>query len=285
MDKGPKPSNENAAMTSTPAAETYQHGHHASVVSNHAKRTAQDTAGFFLPLLRPGMRLLDVGCGPGSITVGLAKQVAPGEAIGIDQSATVIDTARSREEAKAAHNLVFEVGSIYEPRFEVESFDAIFVHQVLQHLKRPVEALRQARTLLKRGGMLGVREVDWGSTVFYPESQGVRRFLTLYYELARHNGGEPDAGRHLRRWFREAGFEETRVSTSTVAYTDGAATRDWGETYAERTLHSNIADRALELGLATRQQLEEMAAGWRAWGADPDAYFCHSHTELVGWKR
>ena len=94
-----------------------------------------------------------------------------------------------------------------------------------------------------------------------------------------------DAGRHLRRWFREADFNEVRVSTATVAYTDAAATHDWGETYAERTVHSNIADRALELGLATRQQLEEMAAGWRGWGCDPDAYFCHSHTELIGWKR
>src|SRR4029450_12153879 len=84
-----------SGSTSQTPDETYQHGHHASVVSNHAKRTAEDCAGFFLPFLKPGMRLLDVGCGPGSITVGLARRVAPAETVGIDMSESVIAPARS----------------------------------------------------------------------------------------------------------------------------------------------------------------------------------------------
>jgi ubiquinone/menaquinone biosynthesis C-methylase UbiE len=248
------------------------------VVADHAKRTAEVAASFFLPFLEPGMRLLDVGCGPGSITSGLAQRVAPGETIGIDPSPTVIETARTL--AGGVAHLTFEVGDIHQPRFGAETFDAIFAHQVLQHLGR----LKQIRTLLKHGGLVGVREVDWGSTTFYPDNQGMRRFLTLYYELARRSGAEPDAGRHLRRWFREAGFSETRVTTSTVSYADAAATRDWGESYAERTLHSNLADRALELGIATHSELNEIAAAWRAWAGDPDAYFCFSHTELVARK-
>lgn len=262
---------------------TYQHGHHASVVTDHAKRTADVAASFFLPFLEPGMRLLDIGCGPGSITSGLAQRVAPAETIGIDPSPSVIETARSLAGGMA--HLTFEVGDIYRPPFGEETFDAIFAHQVLQHLGRPVEALNRARTLLKPGGVVGVRDVDWGSTTFYPDNQGMRRFLTLYYELARRNGAEPDAGRYLRRWFREAGFGETRVTTSTVSYTDPAATRDWGDTYAERTVRSNVADRALELGIATRSELEDIAAAWRAWARDPDAHFCFSHTEVVAWKR
>jgi ubiquinone/menaquinone biosynthesis C-methylase UbiE len=270
--------------SSPPAAEVYQHGHHASVVSNHAKRTAEKDAAFFLPLLRPGMRLLDVGCGPGSITAGLAKRVAPAETIGIDAAAKVIETARSLRDPSLG-KLTFEVGSIYQPRFAPESFDAIFAHQVLQHLARPVDALAQMRNLLKPGGAVGVREVDWGSATFYPENDGMRRFLRLYYDLAHRNGGEPNAGRHMRHWFREAGFAETRVTTSTTSYADAAATREWADTYAERTLHSNLADKALEYGIATRADLESMAAGWRAWGDDPDALYCFSHTEVVAWKR
>jgi hypothetical protein len=96
-------------------------------------------------------------------------------------------------------------------------------------------SLRQFRALLTFGGVVGVRDVDWGSKTFYPENQGIRRFLNLYYELARCNGGEPNAGRYLRHWFREAGFVETRVTTSTVSYTDPAATREWADTYADRT--------------------------------------------------
>jgi ubiquinone/menaquinone biosynthesis C-methylase UbiE len=267
------------------ASEIYQHGHHISVVSSHAKRTAEIDAAFFLPYLKSGMRLLDVGCGPGSITVGLVLHVEPAHTVGIDPSESVIETARSLAKAKSARHLTFEVGNIYEPRFPAESFDAIFAHQVLQHLRRPVDALRQCRALLKSSGVVGVRDVDWGSTTFYPENQGISRFLTLYYDLARRNGGEPKAGRYLRRWFREAGFVETRVTTSTVSYTDPAATREWANTYADRTLHSNIAEKSLEYGIATRSELEAIAAAWRAWGQDPDALWCFTQTEMVAWKR
>ena len=165
-------------------SEIYQDGHHTSVVSNHAKRTAETDAAFFLPYLKPGMRLLDVGCGPGSITVGLALRVEPAHTVGIDTSESVIETARSLAKAKPVRHLTFEVGNIYESRFPDESFDAIFAHQVLQHLRRPVDALRQFRALLTSGGVVGVRDVDWGSTIFYPENQGIRRFLALYYKLA-----------------------------------------------------------------------------------------------------
>jgi ubiquinone/menaquinone biosynthesis C-methylase UbiE len=264
--------------------EIYQHGHHASVVANHAKRTADTWAAFFLPLLKPGMRLLDVGCGPGTITAGLAQRVAPAETIGIDSSPSVIATARSLVDGKSAPCLSFEVGNIYHHRFVAGSFNAVFANQVLQHLQRPVEALRQMFALLAPGGVLGVRDVDWGSTTFYPENQGMRRFFDLYYELACRNGGEPNAGRHLRRWMREAGVAETRVSTSTVSYTDLTATQEWGDTFGERTLRSNLADKALEYGIATRSDLEGIAAAWRTWGRDPDALFCFSHTEVVAWK-
>src|SRR5215471_11540041 len=126
-------------------SEIYQHGHHTSVVSNHAKRTAETAATFFLPFLKPGMRLLDVGCGPGSITAGLALRVEPGETIGIDASLQAIETARSLPGARAAKCLSFEVGNICAPRFGARSFDAVFAHQVLQHLPQPVVAFEQMR--------------------------------------------------------------------------------------------------------------------------------------------
>src|SRR5215475_3126972 len=114
--------------------EIYQHGHHASVLNNHAKRKAEVEAAFFLPFLKSGMRLLDVGCGPGSIAIGLGALVAPGETIGIDPSPSVIETAKLLGREKPTQHLSFEVGNIYETRFAPNSFDAIFAHQVLQHL-------------------------------------------------------------------------------------------------------------------------------------------------------
>jgi 2-polyprenyl-3-methyl-5-hydroxy-6-metoxy-1,4-benzoquinol methylase len=273
-------------MSGSPSGEeVYQHGHHSSVVANHAKRTAEECAAFMLPFLRSGMRLLDVGCGPGSITSGLAQRVAPGKTIGIDMSPSVIETARALAKGSAPEHLSFEVGNIYQPQFASESFDVVFAHQVLQHLRRPVEALSRMGALLARNGMLCARDVDWGGATFYPDNAGMRRFIDLYYELARRNGGEPNAGRHMRMWFREAGFAEMRVSTSTTSYAEASATREWGETYAERTLHSNIADKALQYGLATPGDLESIAAGWRDWSRDRDAFFCLAHAEVIAWKR
>ena len=271
--------------SAVPAGETYQLGHHPSVVARHARRTAETAAGFFLPFLKPGMRLLDVGCGPGSITSGFAQRVAPGETIGIDPSADVIATATALARATKARNLAFEVGNIYQPRFAAETFDAVFSHQMLQHLRRPLEALRQMQALLAPGGVLGVRVVDWGSAVFYPESEGMRRYLAIQFDLARRNGAEPNAGRYLRRWLREAGFGKMRITASTEFDADAHATGERGEMFAERILQSSLADTVLERGLATRSDLESIAAAWRAWGRDPDAFFCFSHVEAVAWKR
>src|SRR5678815_4646197 len=192
------------------------------------------------------MRVLAVGCGPGSITAGFARRVAPGETIGIDPAVEVIATAKSVARAGAARNLSFEVGSIYEPRFASGTFDAVFTHQVMQHLRRPVDALRQMQTLLAPDGVLGVRVVDWGSAIVHPASDGIRRYLAIQFELARRNGAEPDAGRYLRRWFREAGFAETRVTTSTEWDADPQGTRDRAEMFADRVLQSSLADSALE---------------------------------------
>jgi ubiquinone/menaquinone biosynthesis C-methylase UbiE len=266
------------------SAETYQVGHHPSIVARLARRTAETAAAFFLPYLEPGMRLLDVGCGPGSITSGLAQRVAPGETIGMDPSAEVIATAKSLAKATPARNLSFEVGSIHEPPFAAGTFDAVFTNQVMQHLRRPVDALRQMRSLLAPGGVLGVRVFDWGSAIFYPESEGMRRCLALRFELRRRDGAEPNAGRYLRRWFREAGFGETRITTSTESDAVAQATRDRAEMFAFADRPS-LADSALECGLATRSDFESFASAWRAWGRDLDAFFCLSLVEAVAWKR
>jgi ubiquinone/menaquinone biosynthesis C-methylase UbiE len=264
--------------------EVYQHGHHTSVVASHAKRTAEVEAEFVLPYLEPGMRLLDVGCGPGTITVGLAKRVHPGETIGIDPSASVIETARSLVDAKALGKPRFEVANIYEPPFAPESFDVVFAHQLLQHLRHPIDALRRMRSLLKPEGFVAVREVDWGSMFFYPENRGMQRFLEMYFAVAERHGSQQNAGRHMRCWFRAAGFTDCRLTTSTMTFADTEATRDWGETYAERTLHSSVGEKAVEYGIATREELERIASDWRAWGRHPDAFFCAVNTEVVAFR-
>ena len=120
------------------------------------------------------------------------------------------------------------------------------------------------RFLLTPGGVVGARVVDWGSATFYPENPGIARFLALYYELARRDGGEPNAGRHLPRWLREAGFVDLRVSTSSVSYMEPTAIQAWADSYAEAMVQSNFAKKALEYGLATHSDLAGISAAWQS---------------------
>ena len=259
---------------------TYTHGHHQSVVSQHRKRTAAEAAAFLLPQLRPGMRLLDVGCGPGSITVGLAAAVAPGPVLGIDLADDVIGQARALATEKQLTNLRFERADLLSLD-RGDGFDVVYAHQVLQHVPDPLAALAAIRRLLRPGAWVAVRDSDYGTCTWSPPDPRLARWLEVYSAVARRNGGEPDAGRFLSGWVRQAGFTELRVSGTTWTYPGYDRPSVWAESWAERTLQSNLAVKAVEYGIATQAELQEIADGYRQWGARPEAFFSIGHVEVL----
>ena len=184
--------------------DTYTHGHAEPVLQSHRWRTAENSAGYLLPSLRPGLDLLDVGCGPGTITIDLAGRVAPGRVVGLDVSADPLAEARAAAVA-AGVQVDFEVGDVYGLTFEDDSFDVVHAHQVLQHLTDPVAALREMARVCPPGGVIAVRDVDYGAFVTFPADEGLDRWLDLYHQVARRNGAEPDAGRRLLSWAHAAG--------------------------------------------------------------------------------
>ncbi|MEA2002386.1 MAG: methyltransferase domain-containing protein, partial [Actinomycetota bacterium] len=200
------------------SSEVYTHGHHPVIMAAHAERTADEAAAFLLPRLEPGMHLLDVGCGPGSITVGLAGHLGPsGSVIGVDSSEEAV--AQALRNGRDVVGLNFEVASVYNLPFPDASFDVVFGHQILQHLADPVVALVEIHRVLKAGGLVAMRDADFGSMSFYPEAAELHRWLDIYHSVARANGGEPDAGRRLASWIRSAGFVNTTSTSSTWTYT------------------------------------------------------------------
>lgn len=259
--------------------EAYTHGHHPSVVGQHARRTAETDANYLLAHLRAGQRLLDVGCGPGTITVGLARVVAPGETVGVDAVAAVIEEARGLEGAPA--NARFEAGDGYALAFEDGSFDVVHAHQVLQHLARPVDALREWRRVLRSGGNVGVRDADYGTMAPSPQSRELTRFFALYHQVAARNGADADAGRRLAAWVREAGFVDLEVGAEVKVFAARADIENWGYSWAERTAHSSLATQAVGYGLATAGEIEELAAAWRAWADAPDAFFMYTNVHVI----
>ncbi|MFG2696976.1 methyltransferase domain-containing protein [Kitasatospora sp. NPDC048407] len=260
----------------------YTHGHHAAVLRSHRTRTAANSAAYLLPELRPGQRLLDVGCGPGTITADLADRLGPtGRVIGIDPSAEVLAQAAALAAERGLEQLTFEAADVYRLPYADASFDVVHAHQVLQHLADPVAALREMRRVTAPGGVIAVRDADYAAMAWYPQLPELDEWLALYWKTARASGGEPDAGRRLLSWAHAAGLTDVRPSSGTWTYATEAERAWWSESWAERTVHSNTAATALAEGLATPADLDRIAAGWPRWAAHPDAWFAVLHGELL----
>ena len=174
-------------------SDTYVHGHHDSVLRSHRWRTAENSAGYLLPYLESGMSLLDVGCGPGTITVDLAARVAPGTAIGVDRESAVIAEAVQMLQERSSRNLQFKPADVYSLDSEEQTFDVVHAHQVLQHLTDPVAALVEMRRVLHPNGILAVRDSDYGAFVWAPADPLLDRWMELYHSVCARNG--TDRGR------------------------------------------------------------------------------------------
>ena len=254
----------------------YLHGHHDSVLRSHRWRTAENSAAYLCAQLRPSMRLLDVGCGPGTITADLATWLPSGSVVGIDASAEVLTAA-----ARTFPGVSFRAADLYELPFRDASFDVVHLHQVLQHLDDPVGALVALRRVIAPGGLLAARDADYGAMTWHPASRGLDRWLELYESCGRAVGGEPDAGRHLAAWATEAGFSDVAVSSSSWTYATPEDRAWWGSLWADRVRASTFAETALTSGLSDHEELEELAAAWRAFGAVPEGRFVVPHGEIL----
>ena len=262
--------------------ETYTHGHAESVLRSHRWRTVENSAAYVLPHLRPGIDLLDVGCGPGTITVDLAQRVAPGRIVGMDAAADAIEAARAAAGEAGASNLELAVGDVYALDHADDSFDVVHAHQVLQHLGDPVAALREMRRVCRPDGVVAARDSIYRAMSWFPADPMLDRWMEVYCAVAQANGGEPDAGSHLRHWFLQAGFDSVTASATAWCFASDDERAWWGGLWADRVTTTSLADRAVELDLATRDDLDAMGAAWRTWAATPDAWFAVLHGEVIG---
>ncbi len=262
-------------MTDVP----YTHGHHDSVLRSHRWRSAENSAGYLLSHLHPGLDVLDVGCGPGSITCDLARTVAPGHVIGIDASAAVI--AEAAAAGAGLPSLDFEVGDLFDLGFEDGSFDVVHAHQVLQHVGDPVAAMQEMRRVCRPGGIVAVRDVDYPATRFFPDDTELERAIAAYGTLTQVNGAHWDAGRRLLHWALGIGFSSVVPSASAWCFATPGERAWWGGLWADRFAQSALAEQLLAHGIATPQDLSSFAAAYRRWAAAPDGWCGLLHGELL----
>lgn len=258
----------------------YTHGHEQATLASHSARTAARSAAYLLPVLREGMSVLDVGCGPGTITLDLAELVQPGPVTGVENVEEPLDAARLEAARRGDSRTRFERGDVRALPFEDRSFDVVHAHQVLQHLSDPVGALQEMARVCRPGGWVAARDADYAAMTWYPELPELEEWRSVYRAVAHANGAEPDAARRLRAWANAAGLGGARFTASVWSYADPETCHWWGQSQAERYRGPVFAGQAAERGV-TAADLQRIAAGWRAWGDSPDAWFAILHGELL----
>jgi len=259
----------------------YTHGHHEAVLRSHRWRTVENSAAYLIPHLEPGTTILDVGCGPGTITLDFAARVAPARVVGIDAADAAIDAATAAAAETGTTNVEFRTADIYALDIADDTFDIVHAHQVLQHLADPVAALGEMRRVCKPGGVVAARDADYDAFTWYPESIELEKWLVLYDAVARANDGEPNAGRYLLAWAHAAGFTDVEPGASTWCFATPDDRMWWGNLWADRMTESAVGRQAVEIGSATDAGIHAIADAWRDWAADPDAWFAVLHGEIL----
>lgn len=235
-------------------------------------------------VIKPDARILDIGCGPGTITADLAALAPQGHVIGIEPEPEVLEKARAFAVERGLTNVEFKVGNIFALDFPDDTFDVVHVHQVLQHVADPPLALREMRRVTKPGGIVAAREGEIESMIYYPDPDGlVEKWRTLYVQVARLKGGEPQAGRRLLAWSIQSGFPRDQITSSASAWCHSmpADRAWWSNMYADRILTSALKQHALESGLATEEDLTKYAEALRYWGKQEDGWMAMLHGEVL----
>jgi ubiquinone/menaquinone biosynthesis C-methylase UbiE len=258
--------------------ENYTPGYTSNASNFMAQRRAETHAAFLLPYLRPGMELLDCGCGPGTITLGLAQRVAPGHAVGIDAGESQIELARDIAAREGVYNAEFQVGSVYALPFENGTFDAVFSHAVMEHLSSPVKALQEIRRVLRPGGLAGICSPDWDGFLISPSLPGVKDAIDFYRRIQEYNGGNTSVGKQLGTLALEGGFARVKVSAYYECYESLERIAD----YLALRIEAAAEDEDV-MKWTSAPRIAEFAQALRAWSTRPDGLFAQAWVNVVGW--
>ena len=247
--------------------------------------SAEANAAYLLPLLRPGLRLLDLGCGLGSISTGLAKAVAPGDLHGIDVDEALIEMARSLANSSGISNAVFQVGDLTALPFPEEFFDVVHCHNVLIGVPDTQALLAEVKRTLKPGGIIACREMISESGFFYPDGEGVMRTAwDVFEDLLSLDGGHPQAGKDLKTSILEAGFVNPRITASFDTYSAPADVEFFHSIAKQWFLSQDMRDGLGSYGPSSDRLWDRVNAGIDDWKDSPDAAVAFAYGEAVVGK-
>ena len=268
----------------TSATPDYTMGFSDEMLESLRRYTAEASAAYILPYLRPGLRVLDFGCGPGTITVGLAKATAPGEVHGVDMEGSQIDLARAVAEAGGISNTTFHVADVTNLPFEDRFFDVAHCHNVLMHIPDTRAVLTEVKRVLKPGGIIGCREMIGESSFTHPDFGVIRKAWDMFEDLLAADDGHPQMGKDLKSHIVEAGFDNVRVTGSFDIYS-APADIEFIYGFANKWfLSPEIVEAAIKYGASTRDLCDRIADAYDRWRRDPGAFCALAFGEVVAGK-
>jgi len=247
-----------------------------TVTDLYGERNAKISAVYLLPHIKPASHILDVGCGPGTITADFAQIAKNGKVIGVDNSAGIIEQASTSFPPSTHPNLKFTVGNALKLDFPDNTFDIVHAHQLLLHvpLPGPVTALKEFLRVLKPDGLVAIREASTSKVLsLKPDIPAIREYWARAVPVMQKLGGNIDAGDRLEEWAKEAGFNKVEVDKGSIN----------NPTHSGR-MKGSSADQMVAFGMCTKEELESWRKGWEEWEAADESEFVMETGEMLGWK-
>ncbi len=226
------------------------------------QRTAVEHAKFLLPYLPEQGRILDFGCGPGTITTSLAEMFPLASFVGLDIDPSIL--AGTKQNAHG--NIEFRVGSVYSMPFDDSTFDLVYSHAVFQHLENPSLALDQMRRVLTNNGILCIRIPDWTQLRVLPASDATEQAIDRFLECHYGDRSDPRIGPKLEALVTNCSFT-LELATSSVEYNDASK------------MLSNLAARLKLAGYT------DEANHLASMSSDPQAIFNQTWREIIATKK
>ena len=270
----------NPRENSTP---DYSVGYEDAAMHRLGRFTAASDAAYLLPYMNKGMRVLDVGCGPGTISVGLAAAVDPGEFHGIDMEVSQVERAALAGRQAGLANARFQVADALDLPFPDGHFDVVHCHTLFMHVPDTMAVLAEIKRVLRTGGIVGAREAIIENSFTSPDVGNLKNLPIMVSNVLSANGGHPQMGKELRSRFDEAGFVEIEAT---------GALETWGSpstipaitSYLLEIISPKWADTAVAQGLATQQDVDAWRETILGWSKLPGAFAAYSWGEAIGRK-
>ena len=268
-------------MSATP---DYTMGFSEELIASLKRFNAETSAFHLIPYLRPGLRVLDFGCGPGIISVGLAKYIDPGELCGVDMEESQIDLARDLARASGRPNAIFHVGDVTDLPFEDGFFDVAHGHNILMHIPDTTAALAEVKRVLKPGGILGCREMIGSASFVYPDMNIIPRSWDMLADLLSADDGHPDMGRDMKDHILQAGFDNIRMSASFNTYSSPEEVEFIYNLGKDWLLSSEITLAAIKYGAWTEELSRRLRIAYEKWKVHPAAFVGVAYGEAIANK-